>query len=520
MMKNILNSSEIINIQQVANRETKRKERLINAASTQKRIIINVSGRRFETHKTTLDSYPNTLLGNHRKRKPYYDKVHNEYFFDRHQASFHSILYYYQSKGRLRRPQFVPLDTFLEEVTFFELGSEILNKIRSDENIKDVEKIKLPRNRFRRHLWANMEYPQYSITAKIINIVSILMIFLSCIAFALETLPQYSDYYEKICRQEDELLTNESLRLNLTISYPICTALFYSPFFIIQTITVAFFTIEFLLRFISAPSYCDFIKSILNWIDLVAIIPYYVALGIDLSQRNLDAIQTSAYVGLRLLRIVRFTRVLKIYRVFRSFKTLRVLASAVKESLPDIFILISSLTILGFLFGAAVYFAENSSNGGMFDSIPKATYWGIITITSTGYGDIYPITAIGRIFASLCAVFGTATIGMLVSVLVDRYQRVFTRKLYIKEHDESIELDEYADDDDEKTHAGLEPDWHNKLRNSVNAVDPDARTRKEQEMMKYSGQGNESYEQDQDEVDDNLQENDFSTNIKSQVFIL
>ncbi|CAF3799472.1 unnamed protein product [Rotaria sordida] len=119
--------------------------------SLQNRIIINISGVRFETFKSTLEVYPNTLLGNAKRRKYYYDNVHDEYFFDRHRGCFEAILYYYQSKGRLRRPNSVPLDTFLEEITFFDLGQDALAKVHKDENLTEVEKTQLPRNRYRRY---------------------------------------------------------------------------------------------------------------------------------------------------------------------------------------------------------------------------------------------------------------------------------------------------------------------------------------------------------------------------------
>ncbi|CAF1550311.1 unnamed protein product, partial [Didymodactylos carnosus] len=159
-----------------------------------------------------------------------------------------------------------------------------------------------------------------------------------------------------------------------------------------------------------------------------------------------------------------------------------------------------------FLFGAAVYLVENSTNGLVFDSIPKATYWGIITITSTGYGDMYPITAVGRVLACLCTFSGTATVGMLASVLVDRYQRVYTRKLYINENTDEIEFDDYSDDDD-KAHLDLESEWHNQLKNNVDATDPDARARKEDKPRKYSSnKENDGFDANPHEVKDDSEE--------------
>ena len=97
------------------------------------RIVINVSGLRFETQLRTLQNFSNTLLGDPRRRIRHFDPLRNEYFFDRNRPSFDAILYYYQSNGRLRRPVNVPLDVFSEEIKFFELGEEAFNKFREDE---------------------------------------------------------------------------------------------------------------------------------------------------------------------------------------------------------------------------------------------------------------------------------------------------------------------------------------------------------------------------------------------------
>jgi len=116
-------------------------------------ITINVSGARYQTYLSTLELYPDTLLGNENKRNDYWDPNTEEYFFDRHRACFEAILYYYQSHGRLRRPDFVPLDTFLEEIAFFELGSEASTQVHKAENLKKVEQIQMPRIFWRRCIW-------------------------------------------------------------------------------------------------------------------------------------------------------------------------------------------------------------------------------------------------------------------------------------------------------------------------------------------------------------------------------
>ena len=352
--------------------------------------MINVCGDRYETHRTTLELYPDTLLGNRKRRQHYYDKNRGEYFFDRNRSSFEAILYYYQSHGHLRRPAYVSLDLFLEEVAFFQLGQEALNQIRKDENIEEVRKVRLPKSRWRRYLWATMEYPDYSRIAKIVNVISLLMIMLSTIALAVESLPMYTDQDDLNCQIEQNLSINlyQNYSSNDTAGQSpdaiyVCHTYFTSSFFVIQTICVAFFTMELLVRAISMPSILDFVKNFMNWIDLLTVVPFFVTLGIRVSGRQ-NVINTSTYVGLRLLRILRFVRVFKFYRVFKNIKSLRVLISTMKQSLPDFAIMTTILSLLGFLFGAAAYFAENDTNGAAFDSIPKATYWGVITICSVG----------------------------------------------------------------------------------------------------------------------------------------
>ncbi len=338
-------------------------------------ITINVSGGRYQTRLSTLENYPHTLLGNKNKRKYYWNNKKNEYFFDRHRPCFESILYFYQSNGRLRRPDYVPLDTFLEEISFFDLGPDAMSQINKLENVSIIKYIDLPNWHWRRYIWFYLEYPQNSIFARIIHFISIFLTILSCITLAIETLPKYKEKSKILCE-------NNSLTLSLNETL-ICTQIFSSPFFIIQTICISYFTIEFLLRLISTPSYFKFITSIFNWIDLGTIVPYFVSLTLLLDHKETDFYQGS-FSALRIFQVLRFVRVFKIYLVFKQLKSLRVLSATLKESFIDFIIMIIILTIMAFLFGGAVYYAEQDINGQIFDSIPRATYWGILTITTVG----------------------------------------------------------------------------------------------------------------------------------------
>lgn len=380
-------NSEIVNVQSLLDIQAlhSRQQRGKKNFSINNRVKINVCGETFETNRTTFDIYPDTLLGDEKRRKYYYDKVRQEYYFDRHRGCFEAILYYYQTHGRLRRPDHVPLDVFLEEVIFFQLGQHAIEQIRKTENIAVIKPLSFPKNSIRRYLWANTEYPDYSIVAKILHFLSIFLVVLSVIVLAIETLPEYSNFQLLYC--QDQSNTNNSIYMyNGTHQVSseelnVCYAYFASPFFIIQTICVSFFTMEFVIRILSTPSLLEYIKTLTNWIDLIAIIPFYVLLGMHLSGR---IINPDIYSGLRLLRILRLLTLFKLGRVYKSAKSLRVFVITVERTLIDFILMVSIITALGFLFGASAYYFENSNNSELFDSILAGTYWGIITITGVG----------------------------------------------------------------------------------------------------------------------------------------
>uniref|UniRef100_I3N0M4 Potassium voltage-gated channel subfamily A member 6 n=1 Tax=Ictidomys tridecemlineatus TaxID=43179 RepID=I3N0M4_ICTTR len=158
------------------------------------RLVINISGLRFETQLRTLSLFPDTLLGDPGRRVRFFDPLRNEYFFDRNRPSFDAILYYYQSGGRLRRPVNVPLDIFMEEIRFYQLGDEALAAFREDEGCLPEggeDEKPLPSQPFQRQVWLLFEYPESSGPARGIAIVSVLVILISIVIFCLETLPQF-----------------------------------------------------------------------------------------------------------------------------------------------------------------------------------------------------------------------------------------------------------------------------------------------------------------------------------------
>lgn len=174
--------------------EAKRENRRCqfrNGRALSERLAINVSGMRYETQLRTLAQFPDSLLGDPQRRLRYYDPLRNELFLDRSRVCFDAILYFYQSGGRLRRPANVPLDMFLEELHFYELGEEIIDRYKADEGFAKEEERPLPTNDLQRRLWMLFEYPESSGGARIIAIISVMVIVISILIFCLETLPEF-----------------------------------------------------------------------------------------------------------------------------------------------------------------------------------------------------------------------------------------------------------------------------------------------------------------------------------------
>nr|XP_004668666.3 potassium voltage-gated channel subfamily A member 5 [Jaculus jaculus] len=418
------------------------------------RVLINISGLRFETQLGTLAQFPDTLLGDPAKRLRYFDPLRNEYFFDRHRPSFDAILYYYQSGGRLRRPVNVSLDVFVDEMRFYQLGEEAMERFREDEGFLKEEEKPLPRREFQRQVWLIFEYPESSGSARVIAIVSVVVILISIVTFCLETLPELRDERELLRhppgpRRPPEptpgangSVGSSSLPSAPTVA-PLLRRTLVDPFFIVETTCVIWFTFELLVRFSACPSKPAFFRNIMNIIDLVAIFPYFITLGTELAQRH-EPVSAGAgqngqqqAMSLAILRVIRLVRVFRIFKLSRHSKGLQILGKTLQASMRELGLLIFFLFIGVILFSSAVYFAEADSQGSHFSSIPDAFWWAVVTMTTVGYGDMRPITVGGKIVGSLCAIAGVLTIALPVPVIVSNFNYFYHRET---DHEEQAAL--------------------------------------------------------------------------------
>ena len=174
-------------------------------------------------------------------------------------------------------------------------------------------------------------------------------------------------------------------------------------FYILEWAFTFLFTIEYVLRLICIKKPWQYVFSFLGMIDLLAIIPSYLSIFFAGAQ------------SLLVLRALRLLRVFRIFKLTHFISEMQFLGSAVKGSLKKIFIFMLIVLALVIILGSIMYLVEGRKNG--FDSIPASIYWAIVTITTVGYGDISPVTPLGKFVASIIMFIGYGIIAVPTGII-------------------------------------------------------------------------------------------------------
>ena len=169
------------------------------------------------------------------------------------------------------------------------------------------------------------------------------------------------------------------------------------------------FTIEYILRLFSAPNRFRYAFSFFGIVDLLSVLPSYLSL---------------VFGGVQYLLVIRILRILRVFRVLKLNTYMQqagFLASALKTSQQKITVFFLSLVLLVTIFGSVVYVVEGPENG--FTSIPISIYWAVVTVTTTGYGDMSPKTPIGQAIASMVMITGYAIIAVPTGIFTAELAR-------------------------------------------------------------------------------------------------
>ena len=200
------------------------------------------------------------------------------------------------------------------------------------------------------------------------------LIFLSLTAFTIETLPN-----------------NSAKTVNILKNF--------------ELICVIIFSIEYVLRIFVSKNPFKYIFSFYGMIDFLAIFPFYLQGAYDLK-------------ALRAFRIFRVFRALKLIRYNKALNRFHIAANIVKEEVI-LFLVITSIFI--FIASSGIYFFENKAQPEIFTSVIHSGWWAVVTLTTVGYGDVYPITIGGKIFTFFILLIGVGIVtipaGLVASAL-------------------------------------------------------------------------------------------------------
>lgn len=180
----------------------------------------------------------------------------------------------------------------------------------------------------------------------------------------------------------------------------------------IELFCVIIFTLEYVLRIYIAEKKLKFVFSFFGLIDLLAILPFYLSFGIDLK-------------SLRLLRLFRLFRLLKLVRYNKAMRHFTKAMLLAKEQI----VLFMVITLMLIYFAAVgIYYFENEAQPEHFSSIFDSLWWSIITLTTVGYGDVYPITLGGRVFTFFILLIGLGIVAIPTGIISSSLTKVVETK--------------------------------------------------------------------------------------------
>ncbi|VDO48721.1 unnamed protein product [Schistosoma margrebowiei] len=423
---------------------------------SENRVILNVGGIRHETYKATLKKIPATRLSKLTEALANYDPVLNEYFYDRHPGVFSQILNYYRT-GKLHYPVDVCGPLFEEELEFWGLDAnqvepccwmtytahrdtqatlQILDKVDMDNDDYTPETLY-------KRFGLEDEYTcnELNTWQKYRPKVWALFEFISSISSQ-----SSNHYYNKpksstifINNHKQLIKSNYSLHHNYTIIMNNKQFKKNILFIYIECLCNIWFTIELIIRFTVTINHKEFVKNLINLIDIAALFSFYIQVILLHHHHNYGNSGGGSTGGdnddnVTFVSIIEFFSILRVMRLFkltRHISGLKILILTFKASAKEFSLLIFFLAVFIVLFAALIYYAERLSTNphNDFTSIPIGLWWAIVTMTTVGYGDMVPRSYAGMIVGAMCAVTGVLTISLPVPVIVSNFSMFYSHTL-------------------------------------------------------------------------------------------
>lgn len=179
--------------------------------------------------------------------------------------------------------------------------------------------------------------------------------------------------------------------------------------YIAEWVFTILFSIEYILRIITSRNKVKYIFSFYGIIDLLAILPTYLSLFL------------AGYQYLIIIRVLRLLRIFRILKLYRFIGASSQLIDSLKASRHKIAVFLSAVMAIVVVMGATMYLIEGPDNG--FRSIPESIYWAIITLTTVGYGDITPVTPLGKALAAMVMILGYSIIAVPTGIITSELSK-------------------------------------------------------------------------------------------------
>ena len=407
-------------------------------------VVLNVGGEKHEVAWKTLEQMPSTRLGRLASASSHQDIMHcadyysltdNEFFFDRHPRSFKAILDYFRT-GRLHVVDEMCIIAFSDDLQYWgisELWLETccMNKYMvrkeyvEEEMVKEIQNLRKESSEFwgeglcarsQKFLWDLFEKPESSLGALVVSYASVLFVVVSTVAMVINTLPS-------LAGPPDE---NGNPTDNAVLS-------------MLETICITWFTLEYILRFAGAPRKCQFLKDAMNIVDVLAILPFFISLAV--LESTPEGEDQEEFNDIRkIVSVFRIMRIMRIFKLARHSTGLQSIAYTLKNSYKELALLVLFMSMGVLVFSSLCFFAEKDEKDTKFVSIPATFWWAVITMTTVGYGDIYPTTGVGKIIGALAAVSGALVMALPIPIVVNNfaafYMETKKREKSIKRHQE------------------------------------------------------------------------------------
>lgn len=169
----------------------------------------------------------------------------------------------------------------------------------------------------------------------------------------------------------------------------------------IEIVTVAIFTVEYLLRVIVADNKWKFVFSFFGIVDLLAILPFYISTGIDL----------------RSVRVFRLLRLFRIFKLVRYSNAIQRFHRALLLAREELILYFFMTLLLLYVAAVGIYYCENDAQPDKFASVFDSLWWAVATLTTVGYGDTYPVTAGGKVFTFMVLIVGLGVIAVPAGIV-------------------------------------------------------------------------------------------------------